>query len=476
MEAAEEAEGSLFVDLNENQQGEGGGAALGSYVALKDRNAALLLGVSSGSGAPEAGKVNVYLTGNGRSFPRDESAAPTGLDPPGREILLDLVAAAEGRYLPARLADGCVISEVCGGLNGFTESPCQSGQEEATAAGLDGRRGVGGRPAAASCPPVLRVTETRHQPPVDSEGQSPDSDDGSPPEGSADCAAVTGCIRTSLPRGRLPCTGRQQRCYPGAEVNMANGGQEDWTHSELFPRSCDVAGVEMKVANGNALCPGDRCEQAPSPDTTRSSPRLRPRPACGCDLSRTSPCHCAADDAPVAVEATHRSELGTESRESSPERPLSEPGLMEDEEGLGSFSLPARPLTLRTSPGLPVSLSCDATPLSPDLDGPFYFGDDGDLRVALEAGRRQSAPDKVPEHPEGTDSKMMPKRFGIADFFTRYDWSCLTSGTSCNKGCHLVELDENQQGVKGEHTAVYIKKNLMCMNCDGLRRPTHNHS
>lgn len=410
MESAEETEGSLSVDLNENQQGDSGGPALGSYIALKDRSAALLLGVSSrSSGAPETGKAHVYLTGNGRGFARDESAIPPGPGLAGRDILLDLVTAAEGGYLPARLADGCVVSEVCGGLNGFTESP---GQEEVTAA--EG----GGGPAAASCQPVLRLTETgrqpRHHPPGESERESLDSDDGSPPEESTDCAAVTGCIRTSLPRGRLPCTGRQQRCCSGAEVTMANGGQEDWTHGELFPGSCDVDGGEMKVANGRV-----RSESVPSPDSTRCSPRPRPRSACGGDLSGTSPCHCPAEDAPAAAEATHRPELRPDARESSPERPLSEPGLREDEEGLGGFSLRARPLTLRTGPGLPVSLSCDATPLSPDQDGPFYFGDDGDLRIVLEAGRRQSAPDKVPEHPEGTDSKMMPKRFGIADFFTR---------------------------------------------------------
>lgn len=410
MEAAEETEGSLCADLNENRQGDGVGAALGSFVALKDRNAALLVGVSSNSsssGAPEAGKAHVFLTGNGRSFSRDASATVSEPGLAGRQILLDLVA--EGGYLPARFADSCVLSEVCSGLNGFTESP---GQEEVTAD--EG----GGGPVAASCVPVLQPTEesrqTRHHPQGESEGESPDSDDGSPPEESTDCAAVTGCIRTSLPRGRLPCTGRQQRCCSGVEVCMANGGQANWTHAELFPGSCNVAGGEIKVANG-----GVRSDPVPFPDRTRCSPRPRPRSACGCDLSGTSSCHCPAEDAPAAAEATHHPELHTDTRESSPERPLSEPGLLEDEEGLGGFSLPARPLTLRTGPGLPVSLSCDATPLSPDQDGPFYFGDDGDLRLVLEAGRRQSAPDKVPEHPEGTDSKMMPKRFGIADFFTR---------------------------------------------------------
>lgn len=323
MEVAEEAEGSLSVDLNENRQGDGGSSA-----ALKGRSSALLV-----SGAPEAGKGQFYWTGNGRSFAREPSAAEPGL--PGREILLDLVA--KGGYLPARFADGC-------GLNGFTESP---GQEEVT------RGQGGGGPGAAD------------RPRTEGEGRRADSDDGSPPEGSPVCT-------------RTPCS-------------MANGGQGDWTLAQILHGSCNVASGEEKVANGGF------CSEPGSP-------------------SDRTPCD-PPEDAPTA--APGRPELFPDGRTQSPERPLSEPGILEDEEGPGGFSLPARPLTLRTGPGLPVSLSCDATPLSPDQDGPFYFGEDGDLRVVLEAGRRQSAPDKVPEHPEGSDSKMMPKRFGIADFFTR---------------------------------------------------------
>lgn len=394
MDAAEDTEGSLSVDLNENRQGDG----VGPYVALKERNAALLVGVSSGSGAPEAGKPHVYLTGNGRSFARDASAAEPEPGLPGRPVLLDLVAAEEEEgYLPSRFADGCGISVVCGGMNGFTDSPGPEEEEEEGTA----EQGGGGPPVPGR--------QTRHQPPGESGGESPDSDDGSPPEEVADCAAVPGCIRTSLPRGRLTGPGRQQRCCPGVQVGVANR-----THAELFPGSCDVAGLEVKVANG-----GVRSDPVPLPDRTRCSPEPRPGSACGCDLSGTPSCLCPAEDAPAAAEAAQHPELHTDARESSPERPMSEPGLLEDEEGLDVFSPPARPLTLRTAPGLPVSLSCDATPLSPDQDGPFYFGEDGDLRLVLEAGRRQSAPDKVPEHPEGSDSKMMPKRFGIADFFTR---------------------------------------------------------
>lgn len=86
---------------------------------------------------------------------------------------------------------------------------------------------------------------------------------------------------------------------------------------------------------------------------------------------------------------------------------------------------PVRPQTLRTNPAPSVSRSCDATPLSPDEGGSFYFGGgayEDELRGALDAGRRQSAPDKLQEadgQTDGSDPGLMPKRFGIAEFFTR---------------------------------------------------------
>lgn len=75
-----------------------------------------------------------------------------------------------------------------------------------------------------------------------------------------------------------------------------------------------------------------------------------------------------------------------------------------------------RPQSLRTNPGASVSLSCDATPLSPDEDGGFYLDPEAGV---LDAGRRQSAPDKLSQETEGSELKVLPKRFGIADFFTR---------------------------------------------------------
>ncbi|XP_061823648.1 TBC1 domain family member 12-like isoform X2 [Nerophis lumbriciformis] len=106
--------------------------------------------------------------------------------------------------------------------------------------------------------------------------------------------------------------------------------------------------------------------------------------------------------------------------------PSAASGLSEDsspsEQDCSGPGLVGRPRSLRTEPNLAVSLSCDATPLSPADDGGFGFGDQGDFRNTFETGRRQSAPDQLPvlnTQLDCSESKLMPKRFGIADFFTR---------------------------------------------------------
>lgn len=490
METTKENGGSFAVDLNENEEGGGGGGGktgLKSYIALKDHTAALLVGVS---GAQEAGKGHVYVTGNGRNVNRDASVQPP---PHKREIMLDLVAAQ--KYLPDQLTDGCVISGVCGGhggLNGFTES---FGQEEPTIVGLDGGGGGGGLGLAgtttASCPTVLlgRVSavtgrQMRQHPTGESEGESPDSDDVTPLEESTDGVAVTGCIRTSLPLDRLPCTGKHQRncaCTATAlscpDVNMPNG-DVDGTGYEADIDYCKQTGVfsspvlgqrlglcdvdcgEVKVANGGLHIVNAARSSCDWPDSDYSpqnitdihfDPGAKQENGSGSgfcsDRSGTLVSQCPGEDAPAAAEPPHFLDppapvpsrdsptLGSSAKLPSAypstvfkvngDRPLSEPCFREDEEDFSDLSLPVRPQSLRTNPNLAVSLSCDATPLSPDEDGGFYFGDEvygEDFRSVLEAGRRQSAPDKLPdltEHTDSSDPKLMPKRFGIADFFTR---------------------------------------------------------
>ncbi|KAM6956576.1 TBC1 domain family member 12-like [Aplochiton taeniatus] len=88
------------------------------------------------------------------------------------------------------------------------------------------------------------------------------------------------------------------------------------------------------------------------------------------------------------------------------------------DEEYSASSLPARPQSLRTIPNAVVSRSCDATPLSPE-DGDLCFGAEG----YAEMSRRQSAPDNLPDcsdcGSDPTEQRLMPKRYGIAEFFTR---------------------------------------------------------
>ncbi|XP_028278759.1 TBC1 domain family member 12-like isoform X1 [Parambassis ranga] len=453
METTRENGGSFAVDLNENEEAEAEERGVGkscnkSYAALKDRSIALLAGVSGGQ---EAGKGHIYVTGNGRSVNRDSSVQSHTHN---KELMLDLVAA--GTFLPAQLTDSGVSSGVCGehgDLNGFTES---LGQEELPMVGLGG--GFAGT-AAASCPAVLggRVSaetaqEMRQHPARENEGGTPESDDVI----SVEEATGPGCIRTPHPPGRLPCSGMHQRnctcklvTLSEPDVNMPNGTVDDPGHgcpegtelcSGLPPGHthglCDVDCEGVKVSNGgfhigsagstrdwveSNCCPKSSTDTCLDVEPVKGSgsgqlvcQRLDPSKDSsipGSSAKQPSPC-------PSTL-----SNLNSDSPLSEPTREEEEEE--EEEEDCSDLCLPVRPQSLRTNPNLAVSLSCDATPLSPDDDGGFYFGDEGyeeDFRNVLEAGRRQSAPDKLPDLTEQTDSsehKLMPKRFGIAEFFTR---------------------------------------------------------
>ncbi|XP_078129243.1 TBC1 domain family member 12-like isoform X1 [Sander vitreus] len=472
METAKENGGSSAVDLNENEE-EGGGNT--SYIAFKDPGTALLSGVSGGQ---EAGKGHIYVTGNGRNVNRDASVQPP---PQNREIILDLVAAEE--YLPGQLTGSCVISGVCGDLNGFTES---FGQEEPTMVGLEGGGGGGlglTGTTVASCPAVLGgpvSVEMQQHPAGESEGETPDSDEVIPGE-----ETTSGdCIRTSLPLDRLPFTGKHQRncaCPAAAphclDVNMPNGDvdrpeycgpgadiafckQTVFSSPVLLGQRlglCDVDCEEVNVANGGLHIVTTARATCDWPDSDYSHENnsdinfdLGAKQENGAgsgfylrsqsDFSGTLFSQCPGEDAPHAAElplsapvaSKDSPTLGSSAKPPSPrtstlsnvngDSPLSEPNIREDDEDFNELSLPVRPSSLRTNPNLVVSLSCDATPLSPDGDGCFYFGDEEDFRNVLEAGRRQSAPDHLPDRSEQTyssDTKLMPKRFGIADFFTR---------------------------------------------------------
>lgn len=163
------------------------------------------------------------------------------------------------------------------------------------------------------------------------------------------------CSGTSPPHDRLSCP----NCYPGA--NMSNGVTDS-----------PQRGVEVLSARflGNRL----------------------------------GQCDADWEEGNVANGGLHTVRTG------------SDPSIAEP--SLPSHCVAVRPQSLRTNPGASVSLSCDATPLSPDEDGGFYLDPEAGVLV-LEAGRRQSAPDKLSQESQCSELKVLPKRFGIADFFTR---------------------------------------------------------
>ncbi|XP_062257294.1 TBC1 domain family member 12-like [Platichthys flesus] len=429
--------GSLCFDLND----EAGGVRAG-LGALTDRSIALLAGVSGGQGA---GKGHFYVTGNGRNVNTDALVHPP---PVQREVML------VERSLTDRLTDRCVVSGDVGDhrdLNGFTESLCQEepamvALEEGGAAGSHGLAGA----AAASFPAVLgtRVPvetgpQMLQQSAGEITGEIPDvTVEGGEPMGGG---AVTGGVRTCLPLERLPSPAKQQG---NCALDMSNGVEDSEvpevetsynpTAVVSRPAVCDVDCGEVKLANGGLhIVNSSRatCDSSDSDSDIHVDPRAGRENCNGEEVTQ-----CPGEDAPASAEPPPTPELSptpdssakppspSPSSPSKPngDSPLSEPESEEDEAGFGDLSLPVRPQNLRTNPGLPVSLSCDATPLSPGEDGGFYFGDDGymeECRGALEAaGRRQSAPDKLPDltdHTDCSDGKLMPKRFGIADFFTR---------------------------------------------------------
>ncbi|XP_072246626.1 TBC1 domain family member 12-like [Leuresthes tenuis] len=447
METTKENGGSFAVDLNENEEEAGLGTEAGksghiARTALKDRSKALLAGVSGGQ---EAGGARTYVASNGRNVNRDTSELPP---PHSSEIMLDLVA--------AQLTDSCVISGVCGGLNGFTES---LGREEPPMVEGEGGGGGGGRlglagTTTASCPAVLggpvsaATGRQMQQLPAEATGGE-----------SRECAAPGGGCRISLPGDGLTCSGKHQRncACPAAGlpgVNMPNGAVDSPVRGglEADVADCkpqflgqrlglgDVDCGDMKLANGDLhIVPDSDYSPEINPDINSGS-REEKEPGWGYCLSGQLEPHCPVQDAPEAPElppflesSTDPPTTGLSAKPPSPSPstlsnlnsdspPLSEPNTGEDEEDFADLCLPVRPQSLRTNPNLTVSLSCDATPLSPDDDGGFYFEDEGyeeDLRNVLEAGRRQSAPDKLPDQTDSSDLKLMPKRFGIADFFTR---------------------------------------------------------
>ncbi|KAM3862856.1 TBC1 domain family member 12 [Diretmus argenteus] len=287
--------------------------------------------------------------------------------------------------------------------------------------------------------------------------------------------------------GQLSCTANHRRnnctsctaAFPVSDGKMPNGdvdspvyGGRDVDAACCKPTAaasgqtlgfCDVDREEVKVANGGFYIlntTGATRDRHETDYLTDNNKDLHVEPGSGSGLcARSQSDHsgglasgCTGEDAPSAA-ALPRCFLlppsGLDKEGSSPPNSGSSaklpsspcpstssdltgdtlPGTGEDPAvGFGDLSSPARPQTLRTNPNIAFSLSCDATPLSPEEDEGFYFGEEGyeeeeeegDFRNNVELGRRQSAPDKLPDQSSDSfDTKLMPRRFGISDFFTR---------------------------------------------------------
>nr|XP_020462315.1 TBC1 domain family member 12-like isoform X1 [Monopterus albus] len=479
--------GSFSVDFNENEEGGGGVSRHKSYIALKDRSIALLTGVSGGQEAGK-GHVYVtantrYVNRDALAQPPPHNRAIM-LDLVAAEKYLPGQFA--DRYV---ISEVCVDHGGLNGFSESLgqDEPKMVGLERG-GDGAGGGLGLTGT-TVASCPAVLRDRvsaetgrEMRHRPAGESEGENPDSNDTTPGEEAAGGGAVTGGARTSFRHDRLPCAVKHQRtraCTAHPDVSMSNGDVDNpgflgpevdiayCKETGVRPSPslgrrlclCDVDCQEVKVANGglhivNTACnrPESDCSHEESTDIhfdllakqqNGDGARFCMRDQRDC--SGLLAFQCLVEDAPAAPELPYFLDQSTPvlskdsptlgssatlpspcpSTPSNSDSPPSESHTREDEEDFSGLRLPVRPHTLRTNPNLAVSLSCDATPLSPEEGGCFYFGDEGyeeNIRTALEAGRRQSAPDKLPDPAEQTsssDPKLLPKRFGIADFFTR---------------------------------------------------------
>ncbi|XP_024153260.1 TBC1 domain family member 12 [Oryzias melastigma] len=383
MEVTEKNGGSFGVDCNEEEETAGGPGGAGRLC-----RSGLLAGVSGGQ---EAAKPTAYATENGRNVNRDPSLQPA-------KIMLDLAE----RLLPGQLIDTCVISGVCGGQNGFSET---TGLEEP----LEGVHGERGEERTDTSPAASLVDR-------DQQVQNPAA-------GSRGESLERSYIRASDPLDRPACARMHPDC---TAVSMSNGDAD--CHGGVSGDCKPVLGHRhasqpwgLKVANGGlhllGILPESGRRHPPSPGEDAPSATELTH---GLGLCREPPSPEAGDKLPSPSPSTL-----SDPRSDSP---LSEPPIPEEEEeedGEPAYlRAPIRPQSLRTNPNLAVSLSCDATPLSPEEDGGFYFENEVSeeyLRNVLEGGRRQSAPDNLPDLSEGagTEHKLLPKRFGIADFFTR---------------------------------------------------------
>lgn len=232
-------------------------------------------------------------------------------------------------------------------------------------------------------------------------------DVGCPDGGRSEPNAVTGskCAGKSVDKPNEGCLNAQ---LDSPDVKMRNG---DAVYRPGHRLDYARAMQGVKVGNGGLLIVNsyNTLSQVPfgslggpaSRKTDSGCERMEHSEETSCDPDTLSDLSAKLSSSPLAENTSDYTEA-----EPSPDEEFTEGGP------------PARPRTLRTRSAHPVSLSCDATPLSPGDDGYFGVGDEGSVN-AFEGGRRQSAPDTA--NPEASsDPTGDAKRRGIAEFLTRY--------------------------------------------------------
>ncbi|XP_071015385.1 TBC1 domain family member 12-like [Oncorhynchus clarkii lewisi] len=430
----------------------------------------------------QTGKGYVYIASNGKSPIVECVVLPSQNVRVGNTIMRDLVADClpiqmhESGVISNLCNDPPHPNDHR--FNGFTESSVQlMVGSEADGGGNGGPFSCSDTAASAyrheeGNGMLLQLARVSQRGKLDYEGETQDSNSGTLNEG--DSNMEPGPQPPSLsPLSCRPIDNHQQNYTftdsVDLDMKMANGdmdcylSNDDWstdvdtdycsqmdTCNQLLCQGLDCSVMEVNVANGGlhtvnteATCDLDAVSSERTTNVPfdvvvvhasnlqlqniQSSPALCERNSAVLRHSSPEGAPPAAAKHPDAASSVPDSEgVPSESSAKLPSpspstlsentnSPNTEPSMRED---LSECSLPARPLSLRTNPNITVSLSCDATPLSPE-DGDMLFGDEGGAdcsRNTYDVGRRQSAPEKLPD---GSTVLSSSKKFGISDFFTR---------------------------------------------------------
>ncbi|XP_062375473.1 TBC1 domain family member 12 isoform X3 [Sardina pilchardus] len=452
---------ALSVDLNENEEGN----------KKHLRPAPLDCNI---------GEVKSRLLNDGskKSYPADKVTSPVE-----SSIMLDLIP----KVLPGPISDSCVILEQHrdGILNGFPESSVET---TVVAVGSEaeggGSGGIPSHQAAAVSTDTpqegngmllsTRISDTVGPEEEERAGETEDSNAGELDKGHLNPEARP---KSTAVSPALSCAGKHQQnctCMSAVADMKLSNGDVDLGNSISFPmdmtcidhiqethasggqhNELDAPDGETKVSNGGLLIvnnsslhseisnltPGTAGGLSDSGVLTHKLENIPSSPGSyGCSsresdhasgeaspaVQLTDPACWAFEPEDDLVELSSKLSITPSPEHTSYVNTQTESSLREDSsEAYG----PSRPQSLRTTPSYAVSLSCDATPLSPD-DGEGYIGadegmdPDGTYRNRFEVSRRKSAPDQWPDG-HAVDLEMnrdqpgSSKKHGIAEFFTR---------------------------------------------------------